>query len=156
MILRWAVGLRTGTIIKLNIEHLNLAAALVWVQEKGRRQRLLVLPCFLGELLAVYTGRLGGKTGPLFQTSRSRRISEHSLQNIFRTAAKQLGIDKPLHCRLFRHTAATHLNKVAGTTITQAVLGHDRRQNTLKYAHLNPDQYAVYMRRHPYMTEARP
>jgi len=53
----------------------------------------------------------------------------------------------------FRQTAATQLNKVAGTTITQEVLGHARRQNTLRYAHLNPDQYAVYMKRHPFMQE---
>jgi len=33
---------------------------------------------------------------------------------------------------------------VAGTTITQFVLGHSRRKNTLKYAHLNPDVYVLY------------
>ena len=51
----------------------------------------------------------------------------------------------------FRHTTATHLNKVAGVEITQHVLGHSRRANTLKYAHLNPDKYAVYMKQHPFM-----
>jgi hypothetical protein len=35
------------------------------------------------------------------------------------------------------------------------VLGHARRQNTLRYAHLNPDQYALYMKRHPFMQEGR-
>ena len=66
-------------------------------------------------------------------------------------AADQLGIDKKLHARLFRHTAATHLNKVADIAITQQVLGHSHRANTLKYAHLNPDQYAAYMKKHPFM-----
>jgi site-specific recombinase XerD len=150
------LGLRSGSIIKLNIEHINLDAALAWVQEKGRRERQLILPLLLGKVLAAYIGRLGTNSGPLFQSLRGRRISARSLQDIFSVAAQQLGIDKPLHGRLFRHTAATQLNKVAGTTITQAVLGHERRQNTLKYAHLNPDQYAVYMKHHPYMREARP
>jgi len=51
--------------------------------------------------------------------------------------------DIPPFIRLWR---ATHLTKVAGTDITQAVLGHRRRVNTLKYAHLNPDKYSVYMK----------
>jgi len=84
-------------------------------------------------------------------SKRKRRISPRTLQDIFRTAADQNGINKKLHARLFRHTAATHLNKVAGVEITQHVLGHSRRANTLKYAHLNPDKYAVYMKQHPFM-----
>jgi hypothetical protein len=27
--------------------------------------------------------------------------------------------------------------------------------NTLRYTHLNPDKYALYMRRHPFMREGR-
>ena len=73
------------------------------------------------------------------------------MQDIFRSAADQNGIDKIIHARLLRHTAATHLNTVGGTDITQHVLGHRRRANTLKYAHLNPDKYAAYMRKHPFM-----
>ncbi|MFQ6115671.1 MAG: hypothetical protein ACE5NG_16545 [bacterium] len=37
-----------------------------------------------------------------------------------------MGIYKKLHPHLFRHTAATHLNQVAGLEITQFVLGHQR------------------------------
>ena len=62
----------------------------------------------------------------------------------------ELGIDKHLHAHLFRHTAGTHLNKVAGPEITQYVLGHARMANTEVYTHLNPDLYAEYMNRHPY------
>jgi site-specific recombinase XerD len=87
----------------------------------------------------------------LFTTRRGKRISQRTLQNIFRDAADRLNIKKPLHARLFRHTAATHLTRVADIEVTQIVLGHSRRANTIKYAHLNPDQYALYMKRHPYM-----
>jgi len=73
------------------------------------------------------------------------------LQDIFRSAANDLGIEKKLHAHIFRHTAATHLNKVAGVDITQHVLGHSQRKNTEKYTHLNPDEYAQYMRKHPFM-----
>ena len=149
------LGLRTGTIIALDVEHIDTEAGLAWVKEKGRRQRQIVLPELLANLLKTYIAGFHLDKGPLFLSTRKKRISPRILQDIFRTAADSLGIDKCLHARLFRHTAATHLNKVAGTTVTQAVLGHERRHNTLKYAHLNPDQYAVYMKRHPFMQEAQ-
>ncbi len=145
------LGLRTATVIALDVAHIDTESGLVWITEKGSRQRQLVLPEMLNKLLEIYIAVEHQGNGPLFLSIRKKRISSRVLQDTFRTAADNLGIKKNLHARLFRHTAATHLNKVAGTTITQAVLGHDRRYNTLKYAHLNPDQYATYMKRHPFM-----
>jgi len=145
------LGLRTSTLIAINIEDVDLICGLIWIREKGRRQRNLILPHTLCKIIHKYLQLLRHKKGPLLISKRKKRISQRTLQDIFRAAADQNGIDKKLHARLFRHTAATHLNKVAGVEITQHVLGHSRRANTLKYAHLNPDKYAVYMRKHPFM-----
>ena len=149
------LGLRTATVIGLDIEHIDTETGLAWITEKGRRQRQLVLPKILNTLLEIYITEHHPGAGPLFLSIRKKRISSRILQEIFRTVVDELGINKRLHARLFRHTAATHLNKVAGTTITQAVLGHERRYNTLKYAHLNPDIYATYMKRHPFIQEVQ-
>jgi len=145
------LGLRTSTLIAINIEDIDLTCGLVWIREKGRRQRNLIMPYSLCKIIHKYLQLRHHKKGPLLISMRKKRISQRTLQDIFRTAADQIGINKKLHARLFRHTAATHLNKVAGVEITQHVLGHSRRANTLKYAHLNPDKYAVYMKKHPYM-----
>ncbi len=145
------LGLRTSTLIAINVEDIDLACGLVWIREKGRRQRNLILPKSLCKIINKYLQLIRCKSGPLLISKRKRRISPRTLQDIFRTAADQNGIEINLHARLFRHTAATHLNKVAGVDITQHVLGHSRRANTLKYAHLNPDKYAVYMKQHPFM-----
>jgi integrase/recombinase XerC len=145
------LGLRTRTLIALNIEDIDLTCGLVWIREKGRRQRNMVPPQSICKIIRTYLQSLKRKKGPLLLSKRKKRISPRTLQDIFRTAADQLDIDKKLHAKLFRHTAATHLNKVAGIEITQHVLGHSRRANTVKYAHLNPDQYAVYMKKHAYM-----
>ena len=150
------LGLRTSTLIALDIEDINLTCGLVWIREKGKRQRNMVLPHSLCKIIRNYLQLRRRKRGPLLISKRKKRISPRTLQDIFRTAADQLGIEKKLHARLFRHTAATHLNKVAGIDITQQVLGHSRRANTLKYAHLNPDQYAVYMKKHPFMNKEAP
>ena len=150
------LGLRTSTLIALNIEDIDLRCGLVWLREKGQRQRNLVVPHSLCKIINKYLQLQGHKKGPLLLSKRKKRISPPTLQDIFRKAADQLGIDKKLHARLFRHSAATHLNRVAGIDITQQVLGHSRRANTIKYAHLNPDQYAVYMKKHPYMRKETP
>jgi len=145
------LGLRTRTLTALNVENIDLTCGLLWIREKGRRHRTMVLPHCLCKIIRNYLHHQRRKKGPLLISKRKKRISPRTLQDIFRTAADQLGIDKKLHARLFRHTAATQLNKVAGIEITQHVLGHSRRANTLKYAHLNPDQYAAYMKKHPFM-----
>ena len=145
------LGLRTSTLIAINIEDIDLTCGLIWIREKGRRRRNLILPHSLCKIIHKYLQLRQRKKGPFLISKRKKRISQRTLQDIFRTAADQNGIDKKLHARLFRHTAATHLNQVAGIEITQHVLGHSHRANTLKYAHLNPDKYAVYMRKHPFM-----
>jgi integrase/recombinase XerC len=149
------LGLRSATVTALDAEHVDTESGRIWVSEKGRRQRQMVVPATLNTLLKFYLTAHHPGSGPLFLSTRKKRLSSRILQNIFRTIADSLCINKHLHAHLFRHTAATHLNKVAGTTITQAVLGHARRYNTLKYAHLNPDTYALYMKRHPFMHEVR-
>ncbi len=145
------LGLRTSTLIAINIEDIDLTCGLIWIREKGRRLRNLILPHSLCKIIHKYLQLRRRKKGPLLISTRKKHISQRTLQDIFRTAADQNGIDKKLHARLFRHTAATHLNKVAGVEITKHVLGHSHRANTLKYAHLNPDKYAVYMKQHPFM-----
>jgi len=145
------LGLRLGSILSLNIEDIDLETGLIWFTDKGRKERTLVLPGILSIVLSQYLELHERKLGPLFLSKRKRRISLRTLQIIFKQAADELGIEKHLHAHLFRHTAATHLNRVAGPVITQHVLGHMYRKNTEKYTHLNPDQYAVYMKRHPYM-----
>ena len=146
------LGLRLSCILCLNIEDVDLQEGLLWIREKGSILRDLCIPQILCSLLAKYLDILNLKQGPLFLSKRKRRISERTVQHIFKKAMDKLDIDKHLHAHLFRHTAGTHLNKVAGPAITQHVLGHLSRKSTEIYTHLNPDQYAVYMRKHPYMS----
>jgi integrase/recombinase XerC len=145
------LGLRTGSIVSLSVQDIDTLSGLLWVKEKGARKRIMVLHETICSLLQKYLAQIGRSRGPLFLSKRGRRISHRTLQDIFRSTADSLCIHKPLHAHLFRHTAATHLNRVAGTTITQHVLGHTHRKNTYKYTHLNPDLYAAYMKRHPFM-----
>ena len=145
------LGLRTGSIVSMNVQDVDIVSGLVWVKEKGARKRIMVLPEIVCIALKRYLIEREDRPGPLFLSKRGRRISSRTLQDIFRSTADSIGIHKHLHAHLFRHTAATHLNRVAGIAITQDVLGHSHRMNTYKYTHLNPDHYASYMRSHPFM-----
>ena len=144
-------GLRSGAIVSMNVRDIDIVAGLARVKEKGGRKRIMILPEIVCATLQNYLEKRGNRQGPLFLTKKEKRISSRSFQDIFRSAADSCGIDKHLHSHLFRHTAGTHLNRVAGTTITQHVLGHRLRKNTNKYIHLNPDYYATYMKKHPFM-----
>jgi integrase/recombinase XerC len=144
------LGLRLKALQTLNIQDVNLARGTLLVKEKGHLKRQFCMPQVLCVVLARYLKLLNLADGPLLLSKRGKRISARTLQLIFQEAMAHLKIDKHLHAHLFRHTAATHLNKVAGPVITQFVLGHARSQSTKVYTHLNPDQYAVYMNKHPY------
>jgi len=146
------LGLRTGTIISINIQDVDIVSGLVWVRDKGHDvRRTIVLPKIICAALQQYFDMLRISRGALFLSKQGKRISPRTLQDIFRNIADNCHIHKHLHSHLFRHTAATHLNRVAGTSITQQVLGHSLRKNTYKYTHLNPDYYATYMKKHPFM-----
>lgn len=147
------VGLRSGAVVAVNIQDVDVVAGLLWVREKGGIRRIVVLPKVLCALIQAYVSDTDALGGPLFLSKRKKRLSARSVQAFFAGVAAAANIDKHLHAHLFRHTAATHLNKVGGTSICQYVLGHARRTNTIKYAHLNPERYALYMRRHPFIKE---
>jgi len=118
------LGLRTATIISLNIEDVDPKANTIRITEKGNRKRMMFLPQILGKYLSKYIKIIDFKQGPLFLSKRNKRMSDRTLQNLFRQSADKFGIDKKLHPHLFRHTAATHLN---------------------------PDIYANHIKKHPYM-----
>ena len=145
------LGLRTSTLCMIDVDDVDIGSGLLWVTEKGRRCRSLALPKALCVVLSAYIGTI--ETGPLLTSKRAKRICPRTIQEIFRKAADTVDIENALHPRLFRHTAATHLNRAAGIEITQEVLGHSLRKNTFKYTHLNPDQFAAFMNQHPYNQE---
>ena len=155
IMLMGVLGLRTAAIVAINISDVDLVESRLWIHAKGcpgQSKKSIPLPQVLCQILNEYIKQLHTKQEPLFMSKRNKRYSSRSLQNLFRNVADQLAIDKQLHPHLFRHTAATQINQVAGLQITQCLLGHQSIASTDHYAHLNPDIYAVHMKNHPYMT----
>ena len=143
------LGLRITSIINIDIPDINLKRSSLLVTEKGNRKRIVPLPQVLCAFLFPYIKAQERDLGPLFLSARNKRLSLRSVQHLFTEASDVLGMR--IYSRIFRHTAATELNKIAGLDVTKHVLGHRRRESTKRYVHLNPDVYAEYMRRHPFM-----
>lgn len=143
------LGLRISSILNINIRDINLTNSTLLITEKGNRKRIIFLPQILCSFLYPYIKALDRDLGPLFLSARNKKISLRSIQHIFSQASGLLGMH--ICSRVFRHTAATQLNRIAGLDVTKQVLGHRRRETTQRYVHLNPDVYAEYMKRHPYM-----
>lgn len=144
------LGLRISSVVALDVSDINMNESLVLIREKGNRTRMLPLPQALWSFLTQYLQSIDRDIGPLFVSGRNKRISLRMVQHLISDASRDLGMH--IHSHLFRHTAATHLNQVAGMEVTQHALGHRRMENTKKYIHLNPGMYGEYMRHHPYMT----
>ncbi|HEX9971710.1 MAG TPA: tyrosine-type recombinase/integrase, partial [bacterium] len=121
------LGLRTAAIVAINISDVDLIESRLWIHEKGywgHVKKVIPLPQVLCHILTQYISQLDNTQKPLFLSRRNKRYSPRSLQSLFRNVADQSGIEKKLHPHLFRHTAATQINQVAGLQITQCLLGH--------------------------------
>jgi integrase/recombinase XerC len=147
------LGLRISTIRQLDIADVDVPAGRLWVNEKGRVQRFMILSPTLIYLLSCYLAALPGDQEALFLSKRGKRISERALQTFVAEIGQACGFSDRLHPHLFRHTAATHLCQVADIHIAREVLGHWRENTTRRYIHLSSNRYGQYMRRHPYMRE---
>lgn len=144
-------GVRINALRSMDVTDFDDLSGLLFINEKGGVRRQMVLPEALCLLIREYLLFQNRKSGPLFLSKRGKRISERTLQMIFRDALVDLEISKYFHVHLFRHTAGTMLAKVAGLSITKHILGHNVMSNTETYVHLNPDIYGVHMANHPYM-----
>lgn len=143
-------GIRISTLLTLNIQDIDLTNSCATVTEKGGQIRIIPLPQILCTFLYTYLKSLDIELGPLLVTTRHKRLCLREVQRLWKKAGDDIGLH--LNCHLFRHTAATYINQVAGIDIAKNVLGHSLRQTTEGYIHLNPDIYAEYMARHPFMS----
>ena len=132
------LGVRLQAVLALDVENVDLKSRLIWLRDKGGIKRHLPLPDILHKALVAYLETFGQSRGPLFLSRQKKRLAERTIQDVFRTAMDELGIQKHLHAHLFRHTAATLINKVADPEVAQHVLGHASQQHTRQYTHLNP------------------
>ena len=152
----YASGLRVSELGGLDVEALDRTERIVRVLGKGRKERIVPYGGQAARALQAWLADRGERPGPLFTSSRGRRLGVRALHTIVRRAARAAGIIRRVSPHTLRHTFATHLlDGGADLRMIQELLGHSRLSTTQRYTHVAAEQLMrVYDQAHPRAREA--
>lgn len=131
-------GLRVSELINMKVKDLELDKNYGYVRNgKGGKDRLIILSKIIKEKIKnlIEMENLS-EDSFLFQSSRNKKYSIRSIQQIIRKASKIAGIKRKIHPHTLRHSFSTHLIENGyDLTNVQALLGHKSPETTLIYTH---------------------
>ncbi|NIP87040.1 MAG: tyrosine recombinase XerC [Planctomycetales bacterium] len=154
----YSAGLRVSEVVGLVDADLDLAAGLVRVRGKGRRERLAPIGSFAARALKsslqvrhLAQGEPQGNRAPLFVNRFGRRLTTRSVGRMLEKYLKIAGLDQRTSPHTLRHSFATHLlDRGADIRSVQELLGHKSLVTTQIYTHVSTAGLrAVYERAHP-------
>ena len=162
----YSCGLRVTEGVRLQVPDIDSDRMVLHVRNgKGRKDRVVPLPQSTLRLLRHYwtTHRNPLLIFPIPPRvcddpgAATKTMSTTGVQQAFRLALKESGIQKPATVRTLRHSYATHLLE-AGVSlrVIQAYLGHASPKTTAIYTHLTPKSEAVAIAAIDHMTEDLP
>jgi site-specific recombinase XerD len=140
--LMYACGLRVSELLSLKIQDIDFNDRVGFTrQSKGKKDRAFNIPEFIFKELEEQSKSQQAEGKEFLFTGPKGRLSSRNLQKIVRQAAKNAGINKPVHCHTLRHSFATHLLE-SGTDIRliQELLGHEDLSTTQIYTHVSREE----------------
>lgn len=138
--LLYSSGLRVSELVNLKVGDLELNEKIGWVRSgKGAKDRLFIIPNSLIDDLKKHMRRKK-ETDYIFE-GYDGAMTARNVQKIVSAAAKQAGINKPVHVHTLRHTFATHLLE-SGENIRkiQMLLGHANLSTTQLYLDVSTEE----------------
>jgi integrase/recombinase XerC len=153
--LTYSSGLRLSELASLDLGDIDLKANSLRVTGKGRKTRELPIGRYAHEALQNWLNLrrdwVQAQEQALFISRQGRRISHRSIQQRFKTWARKMGLEVPLHPHMLRHSFASHLLESSGDLrAVQELLGHADISTTQIYTHLDFQHLAkVYDQAHP-------
>ncbi|WP_157756780.1 site-specific integrase [Plantactinospora sp. KBS50] len=132
------LGLRSGEVARLRLEHIDWRRGEIMITGKGSRHERLPLPGDAGSAIVAYLqdGRQAGAHREVFLCARGpyRPMSPDTVSNVAAAAARKAGLGIVRGHRL-RHSAATAM-LAAGGSLTEIgqVLRHQHTATTAIYA----------------------
>lgn len=151
----YSTGARVSELVALDIGDVRESEALVRLQGKGRKERIVPIGDVALQAIRRYRASLlrhvsGGPRPALFCNQRGGRLTSRSVARIVARYSSRLagGAVSP---HTLRHSFATHLlDEGADLRSIQEMLGHASLSTTQRYTHVATDQLmAVYDRAHP-------
>jgi site-specific recombinase XerD len=134
----YAAGPRVSEVAKLKVPDIDSGRGVIWIRGgKGRKDRQVLLPPKLLELLRVYW-RWKRPQDWLFPGEKpDQPLTHKSIYLACKKAARDAGISKPVHPHSLRHAFATHLLEAGVNLRTiQILLGHSKLETTARYLHV--------------------
>jgi len=161
--LLYATGLRVGELVSLDWGMVDLAARMLRVMGKGRKERMVPFgrpaAAALRSWLAVWEtvrapqalDRSLENSEPVFLGARGGRLADRVVRFMIDKWVAGAELPAGVHPHTLRHTFATHLlENGADLRAIQELLGHSSLSTTQKYTHLEVERLlAVYRDAHP-------
>lgn len=154
--LLYATGMRVSELIALNLDDLNLMAAFVRCESKGR-ERIIPLYRTAVKALSDYVRSVrpqiiaDGEENALFVNMNGERMSRQGFWKIIKYYQERAGIQKEITPHTLRHSFAVHLlENGADLRAIQEMLGHADISSTQMYTHVVKNKVKdVYLKAHP-------
>jgi site-specific recombinase XerD len=138
----YAGGLRVSEVVKLRVGDIDSDRMMVRIdQGKGGKDRYVPLARRLLVVLREYW-KAARPEGYLFPGRKpGRHITETTVYNNCRRAAKDAGLKKHIYTHTLRHSFATHhLDNGTNVRTIQMLLGHKNLNTTAIYTHVSNKQ----------------
>jgi integrase/recombinase XerC len=155
----YSAGIRLSELTGLNLDAIDDAQELIKIHGKGRkvrivpvgRQALTALKAYLEKREALLHPEADHPDGPVFLSSKGRRLTPRSVQRIMDKAVLMSGISRKISPHALRHSFATHLMDAgADLRSIQELLGHESLSTTQKYTSVSVSRLMeVYDKAHP-------
>jgi len=153
----YGTGIRVGELTALDLDDVDLAAGVVRVVGKGRKERMVPFGSKATEAVRAWLRASSSlrESGPepeaLFLNLRAGRLTARSVRRILDRRLLQASVMADVSPHALRHSFATHLlGGGADLRAIQELLGHASLSTTQRYTHVTPDSLMrVYDRAHP-------
>ncbi len=153
--LMYSTGMRVGELVALDVDLLDAQEALIRVEGKGKKERLVPVGRMAMEALRSYLARrdewLRSPESALFLSEYGTRLTARSIHKRIVKYVALAGIKKHVSAHTLRHSFATHLlNAGADLRVVQELLGHASLSTTQIYTHVTTERLKqVYDKAHP-------
>jgi integrase/recombinase XerD len=157
----YVTGMRVSELIALRLEHVHRDTAIIAIEGKRGRQRLVPIPdAMMKELLDYIDGtRTILITGygacdylfPVIYGKKAKTLTRQAFWSIIKQLWKFTGSARSISPHVLRHSFATHmLNKGANLRSLQMLLGHENLATVQVYTHVETEHLRkIYDKKHP-------
>ena len=147
----YSCGLRISELLALDVPHVDFISETVKVKGKGSKERIVPVGGPALNAIQRYRQQAAVVSGPLFLSTRHRRITQQAVDQLLKKYLKRSSIPFAISPHKLRHSFATHLlDAGADLRSVQELLGHASLSTTQIYTHVTKDRLKnAYDSAHP-------